>query len=156
MLSSTFRKRSPLTSGKTKAIRLLLVDDHEVVRIGLRSVLNNNRGISVVGEAGTKVAAVRAVKRLRPDIILMDVILPDVNGREIVHQLQKDPATAKIPIIFTTNTLSLEVDDGNQVFEVDHVKYRAFAKPLHYRKLLSAIHKEINRSIHGGDLPPPK
>jgi DNA-binding NarL/FixJ family response regulator len=57
-----------------------LVDDHEMVRVGLRTVLHNNHGITVVGEAGTKAAAVRAVTRLRPDIVLMDVRLPDGSG----------------------------------------------------------------------------
>ena len=65
-----------------KPIRLLLVDDHEVVRVGLRTVLHNNQGITVVGEAGSKAAAVRAVKRLKPDIVLMDVRLPDGSGVE--------------------------------------------------------------------------
>ena len=86
----------------------------------------------------------------------MDVILPDSNGKDIVKKLKEDSDTKDIPIIFTTNTLSLEADDGSQLFEVDGVKYRAFAKPLHYRKLTSAIRKEINRSIHGGELPPEK
>ena len=91
-----------------------------------------------------------------PDIILMDVILPDQDGKDIVRELQKDPDMKDIPVIFTTNTLSLEADDGDQQFDVDGIKYRAFAKPLHYRKLLSSIRKEINRSIHGGELPPEK
>jgi len=93
------RPSLPLT--KDKAIRLLLVDDHEVVRIGLRAVLNNNRGITVVGEAGSKVAAVRAVKRLRPDIVLMDVRLPDGSGVEACRDiLSKYPATR---VIFLTS-----------------------------------------------------
>ncbi|NOS81540.1 MAG: response regulator, partial [Nitrospira sp.] len=62
---------------KSKPIRLLLVDDHQVVRVGLRMVLHNNQGITVVGEAGSKAAAMRAVKRLNPDIVLMDIRLPD-------------------------------------------------------------------------------
>ena len=90
-----------MTSGKTKVIRLLLVDDHEVVRIGLRAVLNNNRGITVVGEAGTKVAAIQAVKRLRPDIVLMDVRLPDGSGVEACRDiLVRYPITR---IIFLTS-----------------------------------------------------
>ncbi|MBI5316888.1 MAG: response regulator transcription factor [Nitrospirae bacterium] len=82
-------------------IRLLLVDDHEVVRIGLRAVLHNNHGITVVGEAGTKVTAVRAVNRLRPDIVLMDVRLPDGSGIEACRDiLAKYPTTR---IIFLTS-----------------------------------------------------
>jgi two-component system response regulator DevR len=83
------------------AIRLLLVDDHQVVRVGLRTVLHNNRGITVVGEAGTKAAAVRAVKRLRPDIVLMDVRLPDGSGVEACRDiLARYPRTR---IIFLTS-----------------------------------------------------
>ena len=101
MSSSTCRMRPSLPFTKDKAIRLLLVDDHEVVRIGLRTVLNNNQGITVVGEAGTKVAAVRAVNRLRPDIVLMDVRLPDGSGVEACRDiLAKYPATR---VIFLTS-----------------------------------------------------
>lgn len=86
---------------KTKPIRLLLVDDHEVVRVGLRTVLHNNQGITVAGEAGTKAAAVRAVKRLRPDIVLMDVRLPDGSGVDACRTiLASHPATR---IIFLTS-----------------------------------------------------
>jgi len=90
-----------LSLAKTKPIRLLLVDDHEVVRVGLRTVLHNNQGISVVGEAGSKAAAVRAVKRLRPDIVLMDVRLPDGSGVEACRDiLASHPMTR---IIFLTS-----------------------------------------------------
>jgi two-component system response regulator DevR len=86
---------------KTKPIRLLLVDDHEMVRVGLRTVLHNHQGITVVGEAGSKAAAVRAVKRLRPDIVLMDVRLPDGSGVEACRAvLARHPTTR---IIFLTS-----------------------------------------------------
>jgi DNA-binding NarL/FixJ family response regulator len=78
-----------------------LVDDHEVVRIGLRTVLHNNQGITVIGEAGSKAAAVQAVKRLKPDIVLMDVRLPDGSGVEASRDIfAGHPATR---IIFLTS-----------------------------------------------------
>jgi two-component system, NarL family, response regulator DevR len=87
-----------------KPIRLLLVDDHEVVRVGLRTVLHNRQGITVVGEAGSKAAAVQAVKQLKPDIVLMDVRLPDGSGVEATRDIfAGHPATR---IIFLTSYMN--------------------------------------------------
>jgi two-component system, NarL family, response regulator DevR len=87
-----------------KRIRLLLVDDHEVVRVGLRTVLHNRQGIAVVGEAGSKAAAVQAVKQLKPDIVLMDVRLPDGSGVEASRDIfAGHPATR---IIFLTSYMN--------------------------------------------------
>ena len=87
-----------------KSIRLLLVDDHEVVRVGLRTVLHNCQGITVVGEAGSNAGAVQAVKRLKPDIVLMDVRLPDGSGVEASRDIfAGHPATR---IIFLTSYMN--------------------------------------------------
>jgi len=100
---SIYRRRRP-TSPAKKLIRLLLVDDHEVVRVGLRTVLHNNQGIAIVGEAASKAAAVRAVKRLKPDIVLMDVRLPDGSGIEASRDIfAGHPATR---IIFLTSYMN--------------------------------------------------
>ena len=80
-------------------IRLLLVDDHEVVPVGLRTVLHNNQGITVVGEAGSKAGAVRAVKRLKPDIVLMDVRLPDGSGVEASRDILAEHPTTRIIVL---------------------------------------------------------
>ena len=93
-----------MSPSKPKPIRLLLVDDHEVVRVGLRTVLHNRQGITVVGEAGSKAAAVQAVKRLKPDIVLMDVRLPDGSGVEASRDIfAGHPATR---IIFLTSYMN--------------------------------------------------
>lgn len=84
-----------------KPIRLLLVDDHQVVLVGLRTVLHDRQGITVVGEAGSSADAVRAAKRLKPDIILMDVRLPDGSGVEACRDiLARQPTTR---VIFLTS-----------------------------------------------------
>jgi two-component system, NarL family, response regulator DevR len=84
-----------------KPIRLLLVDDHQVVLVGLRTVLHNRQGITVVGEAGTRADAVRAAKRLKPDIILMDVRLPDGSGVEACRDILTSYPTTRV--IFLTS-----------------------------------------------------
>ncbi|HBY94348.1 MAG: response regulator transcription factor [Ardenticatenaceae bacterium] len=68
-------------------IRVLLVDDHEVVRLGLRTVLEQEPDINVVGEASTAEQAVTATLHLEPDVVLMDIRLPDRSGIEATREL---------------------------------------------------------------------
>ncbi len=72
-------------------IRVMLVDDHEIMRDGLRELLQRAGGFEVVGHAGDGAAAVRIAERLRPDLIIMDVMMPVMNGidacREIMETL---------------------------------------------------------------------
>ncbi len=68
-------------------IRLLLVDDHEVVRLGLTTLFNDHPNLQVAGEAGTAAEAIRAVERLHPDIVLMDIRIPGEGGIEATRQI---------------------------------------------------------------------
>jgi two-component system, NarL family, response regulator DevR len=72
---------------KTHGIRVLLVDDHEVIRVGLRTVFGQTQGIVVVGEASTMEEAVQQAQRLKPDVILMDVRLPDGSGIDACREI---------------------------------------------------------------------
>lgn len=72
---------------KLKTVRVLLVDDHEIVRVGLRTVLSQQGSILVVGESATVAGATRQVENLKPDVVLMDVRFPDGSGVDACRDL---------------------------------------------------------------------
>jgi two-component system, NarL family, response regulator DevR len=77
-----------------KTLRLLIVDDHEVVRQGLVSLLDRRDGFQVVAEAGTVAEAIEQARRFEPDIVVMDVRLPDGSGIEACREIRAElPAT---------------------------------------------------------------
>jgi NarL family two-component system response regulator LiaR len=80
-------------------IRVLIVDDHAVVREGLRSFLELQEGIAVAGEAADGAEAVDAVERLRPDVVLMDLVMPKVDGVEAMRLLRERGATARVIVL---------------------------------------------------------
>lgn len=95
----------------TDAIRILIVDDHAVVRKGLVMVLRLESDLEVVGEAENGRAGLEAVKRLNPDIVLVDLVMPEMDGQDMALALRK--SNPKIKIMMLTGT---EVDD--RVFDL--------------------------------------
>lgn len=80
-------------------IRLLLVDDHAVVRSGIRMLLENESDIEIAGEAGKAQEALEAVAALSPDVVVMDIGLPDMSGIEVTqHIKQKWPQVAVVAL----------------------------------------------------------
>lgn len=82
-----------------KRIRALIVDDHAVVRSGLRKVLEAEEDIEVVGEAGDAREAVFATRATKPDVILMDVVMPGKSGVEAIPEVLKDAPEAKVLVL---------------------------------------------------------
>ena len=80
-------------------IRVLIVDDHAVVRSGLRKVLDGEDGIEVVGEAGDARQAVFETRAAKPDVILMDVVMPGKSGIEAIPDVLHDAPAAKVLVL---------------------------------------------------------
>jgi two-component system, NarL family, response regulator NreC len=81
------------------ATRVLIVDDHAVVRSGLKLVLEADEGIEPVGEAGSARDAIFEARALKPDVILLDVVMPDQSGLEIIPTLLHENPDTKILVL---------------------------------------------------------
>ena len=121
-------------------IRLFLVDDQELVRAGFRMVLDAQDDMTVVGEAGDGAAALSAIPVVRPDVVLMDIRMPRVDGVQATQQLSAAGPTPKVLVLTT--------------FDLDEYAFAALRagaagfllKDAGPAELLSAI-----RAVHGGD-----
>jgi two-component system, NarL family, response regulator DevR len=81
------------------SLRILLVDDHEVVRLGLTTLLEDLPGTIVVGEAGTGEEALLACQRLTPDLVLLDIRLPDQNGLDVCRRISQQWPQTRVVIL---------------------------------------------------------
>src|ERR1700720_3110991 len=77
-------------------IRILVADDHPVVRHGLRTLLNSNPKWKVVGEAEDGLEAVEKTSRLRPDLVILDVSMPKMNGLEVCRRIRKSVPESEV------------------------------------------------------------
>lgn len=88
----------------TAPIRLLIVDDHPVVRDGLRGMFTGDPGFEVVGEAADGAEAVALVATVRPDVVLMDLRMPGMNGVTAIGRLARSGSTARVLVLTTYDT----------------------------------------------------
>jgi len=91
-------------SNRKKRIKLLLVDDHPVVRKGIRSYLENVDSVKVLGEATNGEEAVAMTRELSPDVVLMDIEMPKMSGLEATQAIRKEFPGIKILILTVHNT----------------------------------------------------
>ncbi len=121
-------------------IRVLVVDDHEVVRKGICAALNEENDFEVVGEASTGNAAITLAIQLQPDIILLDILLGESNGLDIAQQLQRACPQARTVI------LTGLADDGH-LFRAMRIGVHGYMqKALPLSDLLAAL-----RAVHKGE-----
>jgi DNA-binding NarL/FixJ family response regulator len=134
--SASFR---PVKSA-TPAIRILLADDHPVVRIGVRNMLQSDRAFEVVGECGDGDEAITQTLELLPDILLLDLYMPRLPGLEAMRAIMSGSPTVKIVLL--TSTISTQ-----QVIEALQIGARGIVlKDALADHLTSAI-----RAVIGGD-----
>ncbi|HXJ91518.1 MAG TPA: response regulator transcription factor [Terriglobia bacterium] len=105
--------RRPLVPVPAKTVRILLADDHEIVRQGLRSLLESRQGWSVIGEASNGTEAVEKAIELVPDVVVLDIGMPELNGLEAIRRIRD--------ALRQTEVLVLSVHDA------EHVVRRALA-----------------------------
>lgn len=77
-------------------LRILLVDDHKIVREGLRTLIEKQPGLEVVGEANSGRMALNLARELKPDVVIMDVTMPDLNGIEATRQIHSEIPGVKV------------------------------------------------------------
>jgi DNA-binding NarL/FixJ family response regulator len=82
-----------------RATTVVIVDDHTIVREGLLALLNARPGISIVGEAGCGLEALDVVRRSQPDVVLMDLSLPDMSGIEVIYELADVAPATKVVVL---------------------------------------------------------
>jgi DNA-binding NarL/FixJ family response regulator len=78
------------------AIRILLVDDHKIIRAGLRNLIHNHNNMEIVGETDTGRTALKLAQKLAPDIIIMDISMPDMNGIDATRKIKTEIPNVKI------------------------------------------------------------
>lgn len=121
-------------------IRVVLADDHTILRTGLRSLLENPGNIEVIGEAEDGREAVKQVERMRPDVVLMDIAMPGLNGLEATRQIKHRFPGVKVLILTMHTTEEYIV----QIFGAGASGY--VVKRAAVAELVTAI-----QAVHQGD-----
>ena len=85
-------------------IKVLIIDDHAILRMGLTALLNSKKDIEVVGDAANGAAGIRKAVRLKPDVVIVDLVMPDMDGVETTRQLLERDPDAKVMILTTFGT----------------------------------------------------
>jgi two-component system NarL family response regulator len=126
---------------KTKtAIRLMVVDDHSAFRRGLISVIESEPGMSVVAQAGNGTEAVELYRRVKPDVVLIDLRMPGISGVEAIMAIRKEFPTSRFIVVTTYDT----DEDIYRAMQAGAQSY--LLKDMSDEEVLSTI-----RAVYAGD-----
>ncbi|MBB5782535.1 response regulator [Nonomuraea jabiensis] len=115
-------------------IRVVLADDQPLIRAGLRMVIDGTPGVEVAGEAGTGAQAVQLTRRLRPDVVVMDIRMPGMDGIEATQTIAAESPATRV-IMLTT------FDDDDNVYASLRAGASGFlVKDMALEDILSAVH----------------
>lgn len=126
----------PARSAGERPLRLVVADDQDLVRSGFRLILSSYDGFSIVGEARDGEEAVELARRLVPDVVLMDIRMPHLNGIEATRAITGDPALADVRVLILTT------------FDIDEYVYDALAAGASGFLLKDAEPDDIVEAIH--------
>src|ERR1700682_291171 len=100
-LSSRQVERAAMSDVSGRRIRVLIVDDHELVRVGLRTLLSTDPEIEVLGEAAAGAPAIALAREKQPDVVLLDAHLPDLSGPDVCRRLRTAVPDAVVAMLTT-------------------------------------------------------
>lgn len=116
-----------------KTVRVLLVDDHAILRMGLASLLSSKADIEVVGDAPNGPAGIRKALRLKPDVVIMDLMMPGMDGIEATRELLAKAPGSRVLILTTFGTsdgISQAMDAGAMGAVMKNCDFRELAEAI--------------------------
>ena len=116
------------------SIRVLLADDHQMLRVGISTLIGQDPAIQIVGEAADGATAVELARRLQPDVVLMDIQMPGLNGVEATRRIVREMSNVKVIML----TMYKEENQGLEALRVGAMGY--LHKDANAAELLDTIH----------------
>ena len=139
-------------------IRVIVVDDHAVVREGIRTVLDQAEGVTVVGEAATGEEALAAVSALRPDVVVLDITMPGLSGLEVAERVREEAPATRVLILSMHDHPEYVLGALRALYVIAQLSYSMYLFNLLvvqvvFRTLLHEIPTLTFRGLVGAGLP---
>lgn len=149
-------------------IQILLADDHALMRRGIRDLLESDAELEVVGEASDGREAVRMAEKLRPDVMIMDLAMPELNGLDAIRQIRSDVPDVQLLVfsmhdseelireVFAAGARGYVLKNDVALYLVEAVKSLARHKPFFTPRISEAILNSLVSTATPGHMEPPR